>query len=235
MTNPAHTALSATSSLLAAKLNAHVESWADCQRCGLGATATNHVLGIGTLPCDILWVGEAPSNADNDSGKPFSGKSGRLLQHLIEHTKTRLRRSHKIKWNYTSAITHLISCIPTNGQASAHFKGYVYRTPLPAEANACSPRLQQFVQLAAPKGIVLIGVTTTRYARIRVEAALATISPKENWPLFLQIDHPSHINRYGSFDSPAYRNWLSSTTSFLKTVYEKNNEAKTGEAKTGEA
>ena len=230
MTNSAHTVLTASHSLLAAKVNAHVNYWAGCERCGLCHTATHHVLGVGTLPCDILWIGEAPNNADNDSGKPFSGKSGRLLQHLIEHTKTRLRRSFKIKWNYTSAITHLISCIPTDGQPSTHFKGYVYRTPKPEEAHACSPRLQQFVQLAAPKGIVLIGVTTNRYARNRVEDALATIFPKENWPLFLQIDHPTHINRKGSFDSPAYRNWLSSTTSFLKTVYEKNNEAKTGEA-----
>lgn len=225
MTNSAHTALTTTHSLLAAKVSAHCENWAGCQRCGLCHTATNHVIGTGTLPCDILWIGEAPNNADNDSGLPFSGKTGRVLQYLIEHTKTRLRRSSKITWNYTSAITHLLACLPTDGKASTHFQGRVYRTPKPAEIDTCSPRLQQFVQFANPKGIIFIGVTAARFGKPLVEVTLNTIFSKENWPLIHEIEHPSFINRSGSFAGTAYRNWLASTTYFLRTVYEKNNKS----------
>ena len=225
MTKSVRTVLSATHSLLAAKVSAHLSHWAGCQRCGLCHTAANHVLGSGTLPCDILWVGEAPSNADNISNRPFAGKSGKLIEHLIEHTKTRLRRGHKIKWNYTSAITHLVACLPTDGTPLTHTEGYVYRLPKPAEVHACSPRLQNVVQLAAPKGIVLIGTTTQRYARSSIEAVLPTIFPKERWPLFLEIEHPTAINRSGSYDSLAHRRWLIATISFLKAVYEKTHQA----------
>lgn len=41
------------------------------------------VLGRGAVPCDILFVGEAPGLGENATGKPFMGPAGKLLDSLI--------------------------------------------------------------------------------------------------------------------------------------------------------
>jgi len=219
--HPAYAALTGTSSLMNLKISKHIEAWKDCENCALCKTARYRVLGKGILPCDILLVGEAPGNSENDLGKPFVGKAGKLLDDLIKRSRYNFYRKFKIKWDYTTATTNLISCIPTDGEPLTHNNGYVFRTPTNQEAVACSTRLQQFVQLAAPKGIILFGGSVQKMGKASIEAACASIFPKEKMPLVAELVHPSYINRLGGFDSPRFTGWLRATTSFLKQVYDR--------------
>lgn len=41
---------------------AHVLEWRDCIKCGIGQIAKSRVLRRGTLPCQVLFVGEAPGD-----------------------------------------------------------------------------------------------------------------------------------------------------------------------------
>lgn len=217
-----HPALSitTTSKLLTAKLHQHVANWEHCDLCPLHATRHWVVIGKGTLPCDVLFVGEAPGNSENDTGKPFVGQCGKILDALIKSSVYRLRRTYKIQWEYTYAITNLISCIPVADQYKIRKAGFAFRTPVADEINPCAPRLQEFTQLAAPRAIVLMGHTTQRFGRNTV----LSIFPKDRVPPIHEMHHPSHLLRLGGVVSPKYKTWVGELTRFLADLY--NNQSK---------
>ncbi len=95
--HPAH-AITTTSKLIRTKLDQHIADWESCTRCPLHTTRRWVVLGRGTLPCDVLFVGEAPGNSENDIGKPFIGQAGKILDSLISASVYRLHRTYKIDW-----------------------------------------------------------------------------------------------------------------------------------------
>jgi DNA polymerase len=59
----------------------HVERWKDCMACGLCRQRYRICLGRGTVPCDVLFIGEAPGAVENAQGLPFVGPAGQLLDH----------------------------------------------------------------------------------------------------------------------------------------------------------
>lgn len=72
----------------------HVERW----RNGCGAEiceGARKCLARGSLPADVLFLGEAPGESENVLGRPFVGPAGQLLDHIVERifeTKTRPAR-----------------------------------------------------------------------------------------------------------------------------------------------
>jgi uracil-DNA glycosylase family 4 len=51
--------------------------------CGLGATRTKPVFGMGNANADLMFVGEAPGAEEDRQGKPFVGRAGKLLDQLL--------------------------------------------------------------------------------------------------------------------------------------------------------
>ena len=56
----------------------------DCQGCPLGKTRTNLVFGVGNREADLMFVGEAPGQAEDEQGIPFVGRAGQLLDDMLE-------------------------------------------------------------------------------------------------------------------------------------------------------
>ena len=54
-----------------------------CTKCGLHATRTQAVPGVGPQPADIMIVGEAPGFNEDRQGEPFVGAAGKLLDTLL--------------------------------------------------------------------------------------------------------------------------------------------------------
>jgi uracil-DNA glycosylase family 4 len=54
-----------------------------CHRCVLGNTRTHAVVGRGNLKAPIMVVGEAPGQNEDETGLPFVGKSGQLLEKIL--------------------------------------------------------------------------------------------------------------------------------------------------------
>jgi DNA polymerase len=187
--NPARTSLTTTSSLGRSKLEAHIANWESCTRCPLHELARFVVIGRGSLPCDILFVGEAPGPREDDIGKPFIGPCKAILDDLIKSSVFRLRRTYKIRWNYTYAITNVVGCFPK--LATPGPKGEIFREPKNVEAHACSPRLREFTALAAPRGVVLLGGIAQRLAR----GPILSVFPKES--AIYEMKHPSYLLRVG--------------------------------------
>jgi len=60
------------------------EEIGDCTRCQLHEGRTNLVFGDGNLKARLMFVGEGPGRDEDMQGKPFVGRSGKLLTKIIE-------------------------------------------------------------------------------------------------------------------------------------------------------
>ena len=54
------------------------------ENCNLKNNSKNLVLGDGNINSPIMLIGEAPGNQEDIEGKPFVGKSGKLLDKILE-------------------------------------------------------------------------------------------------------------------------------------------------------
>ena len=128
------------------KWSRHKEKWSDCGRCSLCETRTKTCLlrvSHGKVPCDLLFVGEAPGINEDEFGKPFIGPAGHLLDRII---------SLSVPEDVTYGITNLVACIPMDEENSRKF-------PVPPEyaIKACTERVEELLTIVKPKGIVCVG------------------------------------------------------------------------------
>lgn len=148
------------------KLANHETNWSQCQRCPLGKTADTHVLYRGSIPAQVLFIGEAPGYAEDAVGKPFVGQSGKLLDKIIfeTHRRTLLR--------YTYCITNVVACVPwrwdrdppANKVRNTYLQDMAeVRPPSKEEAAACSPRVLELINLCQPTAIVTLGKPAAKY------------------------------------------------------------------------
>lgn len=121
---------------------------------GCGSTlchrAMNICLARGSIPCDILMVGEAPGKSEDILGQPFVGPAGHLLDYIIEKALLGIDK--------TCAFTNVVGCIPLDEDGS--------KTEEPAHKDilSCRERLTEFVKLANPKLVVAVGNLAETYA-----------------------------------------------------------------------
>ena len=108
-----------------------------CRACALCETRTHVVFGVGDPRAEVLFVGEAPGEREDELGEPFVGRAGQLLDDML--TMIGLDRSRIY-------ITNSIKCRPPQN-----------RDPLNTEKDACAPFLQRQLQLMQPKIIVCLG------------------------------------------------------------------------------
>jgi uracil-DNA glycosylase family 4 len=118
----------------------HVENWKDCLRCPLGETRNKVCIGRGTLPCDVLFIGEAPGISEDVLGKVFIGQAGKVLDSIIRAS---------VPQGVTYAMTNLVGCFPLNGGAKGE--------PGDEAIKACAPRVMEFAGMAKPKIVICVG------------------------------------------------------------------------------
>ena len=108
-----------------------------CRRCGLGATRLHSVPGEGNPNADFVCVGEAPGATEDETGRPFVGRAGQLLNDIL--------KAIGLPREEVYIVNVLKSRPPGN------------RDPEPAEVVACSPYLHRQLDLLAPKVILALG------------------------------------------------------------------------------
>jgi uracil-DNA glycosylase family 4 len=123
---------------------------AACTLCGLHATRTQTVFGVGSRTADWLFIGEAPGAEEDRQGEPFVGRAGQLLNNML--LAIGLRREQVY-------IANVLKCRPPKN-----------RDPRPEEAQACEPYLKRQIDLLRPKVIVALG-------RIAAQNLLKTDTP----------------------------------------------------------
>lgn len=151
--------------------------WRDCHGCYLCDTRKSVVLSRGTYPCDILFVGEAPGENEDALGQPFVGPAGKLLDQIVE----RALRGR----TYRVAFTNLICCIPREED------GGKAGEPPWESIEACTPRLEEFIELVKPKVIVQVGKHAREYLSPGWRHSVEVPRDVEQ----VHIDHPAYILR----------------------------------------
>jgi DNA polymerase len=105
--------------------------------CALRQTATQMVFGEGPLNPDIMVIGEAPGNEEDQSGRPFVGDAGKMFNQML--AAAGYPREH-------CYITNIIPWRPPGNRA-----------PTPHEVAQMLPFLRAHIRLVAPKSLVLLG------------------------------------------------------------------------------
>ena len=113
-----------------------------CQRCELGANRTHAVVSRGNVKAPILIIGEGPGQNEDETGMPFVGRSGQLLDKILE--------SVKLTENDVF-ICNIVKCRPPENRA-----------PTQEEMNACRPYLMEQIRMVDPKIILLTGASSVR-------------------------------------------------------------------------
>ena len=118
-------------------IDALAAACASCEACPLGKTKTNSVFGVGDPHADLMFVGEAPGQAEDEQGIPFVGAAGKLLDRYLFAVGIPRESVY---------IANILKCRPP-----------MNRDPLPEEEDACIGYLREQVRLIQPKIIVCLG------------------------------------------------------------------------------
>ena len=108
-----------------------------CKKCNLHKTRKNTVFGEGDPGSNIMIIGEAPGREEDEVGRPFIGRAGKLLNEFLKSIG--LNRDLVF-------IVNTIKCRPPEN-----------RDPETVEINACSDYLDQQINIIKPKVLVLLG------------------------------------------------------------------------------
>lgn len=173
-----------------------------CTDCDLCSKRRNVVLLRGTLPCDILFIGEAPGESEDSIGYPFVGPAGRQLNGMIFAGYSQAVAEGQCiecssrgfvgnsRGHLTYAVTNILACIPRHPDEIG--TGEI-RPPNKEEAAACLPRLLELMVLASPQRIVLLGKIAKRFFP-KPKQLINTKLPRWDGMAY-ELTHPSAIIR----------------------------------------
>ena len=118
-----------------------------CAHCGLSEIRTKVVLGEGNLDAKIVLVGEAPGRKEDESGLPFVGSAGKLLDNLL--AVAGLVRDDIF-------IGNIIKCRPPKN-----------RRPKKSEVSHCEGYMMEQLGIIKPEVIAPMGNSSLSYFQER--------------------------------------------------------------------
>lgn len=159
-------------------LQSFIENYDECE---LSHTARSTVFCDGNVDAEVMLIGEAPGNQEDIEGKPFVGKSGQLLDKILE----------TININRTNCyISNIIPWRPPGN-----------RNPTAEEINTCLPFIKKHIQLINPKILMLIGSIS---AKSILDQTIGITKLRGIWHLYkdknieipaLPVFHPAYLLR----------------------------------------
>jgi DNA polymerase len=115
----------------------------NCTLCPLATGRSAAVPGEGPSKARLMFVGEAPGQQEDTAGKPFLGRSGKVLEQALKDAG--IRRNEVF-------ITNVVKCRPPNN-----------RLPLKNEIHTCvAAHLNRQIQAIKPEIICLLGITAVK-------------------------------------------------------------------------
>jgi uracil-DNA glycosylase family 4 len=149
-----------------------------CHLCHLSKNRTNVVFGEGDPNAKIMFVGEGPGENEDIQGRPFVGRSGELLNSIIENV-LELKRENVY-------ISNIVKCRPPQN-----------REPSEEEANTCLPYLKKQIDIIQPKIIVALGSVALKYLtanEMKITKARGTVIKQDSF-VIVPTYHPSYVLR----------------------------------------
>jgi uracil-DNA glycosylase len=109
--------------------------------CALKASASQLVFADGTPGSRLMLVGEAPGAEEDRQGLPFVGRSGQLLDRMLQAI------------GLARTDVYIANIVPWRPPGN--------RTPTPVETQICLPFVQRQIELANPDVLVTVGQPST--------------------------------------------------------------------------
>ena len=109
----------------------------DCQNCSLSKSRKHVVFGEGSSTAEIMFVGEAPGQNEDEKNRPFIGAAGKILSEQLN--RIGLKREEVF-------ITNVVKCRPPEN-----------RNPQTDEIASCLPYLWKQIEIIRPKVICSLG------------------------------------------------------------------------------
>ena len=182
-------------------LDALINDCKSCVKCSLSKSRNNVVVGRGNNKAKLLIIGEGPGRNEDETGLPFVGRAGKLLDQILD--------SVGIDSNEDAYISNIVKCRPPEN-----------RKPSLEEIRSCESWLKEQIRLINPEVILLVGATAVQ-GILGVKEGITKIRGtwiEENGMLYMPIFHPSYLLRNSSRD-PGKPKWL--TWQDMKKVKEK--------------
>ena len=158
-----------------------------CVACPELAATRQHVV-VGDVPASgrprLVLVGEAPGATEDETGRPFVGKSGQLLDQLL--AEAGLDRAQ-------SAVLNIVKCRPPGN-----------RTPKAPEVARCSGWLRRQLELLDAPVVVALGLSSAKWflgprtVLSAVRGRPHEVDGRAVWATY----HPSAAIRFGPKGAP---------------------------------
>ena len=136
------------------------------------------VVSRGNPFAKLMIIGEAPGAKEEELGEPFVGRSGKLLDKLLQNVG--------IDINQDVYFCNVVKCRPPQN-----------RRPTKAEIQENLPWLYQQIKLVNPRVIVLVGATALE-AILKIKSRISILRGKWiDWEdrLVMPVFHPSYLLR----------------------------------------
>jgi uracil-DNA glycosylase len=171
-------------------LQAAANAAAECRQCGLCEQRKSVVFSSGNPQAELMIIGEAPGRHEDESGLPFIGRAGQLLDKILNSVS--ISRDDVY-------ICTIVKCRPPQN-----------RMPTIDEITACKPFLDAQLHHVQPKIILLAGSTAVQ-AVLQVKDPISRIRGKwfeyKNSARVMAVFNPSYLLRNDSREKGSPR-WL---------------------------
>ncbi len=182
------------------------EKCENCQDCILGKTRKNVVFSDGNPEtAKIVLIGEAPGETEDETGTPFVGRAGRLLNQFLEEAG--ISRQDDLY------IINTVKCRPPEN-----------RVPTEVEKTLCERFLTAQIDIMNPKAIIFCGATSLKsfwddkkvqISKVRGKWFDVTVNGK-TYPA-MAIFHPSYLLRNHSMEDGAPRRLMQQDLAMIKS------------------
>jgi DNA polymerase len=117
-----------------------------CTKCPhLVKSRTQVVFGVGNPEAELMFVGEAPGEDEDEQGEPFVGKAGQLLTKIIE------------TMGFPRGDVYIANVLKCRPDMPPGMPGN--RKPKAEEMQTCLPYLREQIEIIQPRLIVALGAT----------------------------------------------------------------------------
>lgn len=178
----------------------------NCQDCILGKTRHNVVFSDGNPEtARIVLIGEAPGETEDETGKPFVGRAGKLLNQFLEEAG--ISRQDDLY------IINTVKCRPPEN-----------RVPTDVEKALCERYLTAQIDIMNPQAIIFCGATSLKsfwsdkkvqISKVRGNWFDVTINGKTYKAM--AIFHPSYLLRNHSMEEGSPRRLMQQDLAMIKS------------------
>lgn len=173
--------------------------YSNCTKCALHEGRIKFVYGEGNPNATAMLIGEAPGATENETGRPFVGEAGTLLDKMLGA----IELSRDMLY-----IANIVKCRPPGN-----------RNPESEERAACLPYLIEQIEIIQPKVFLLLGLVAAQ-TLLQSRETMEKLRMQEHRfldrPTFVTY-HPAALLRNPNWKKPAWAD-LQKFRDFFQTL-----------------